>query len=203
MHEATDVRLRDDAQPTSDAELMARVRDGDRDAFGVLVDRYKDPLVNYLTRLAGSRDRAEDVAQEAFVKLYQSAANYREQGRLAPFLYRIATNLFRSEQRRMKRWRVLSGLLPALVPQHAFSPQQDLLRDELQQKLVEAVAKLPLVYRVPLVLRDVEDWSIEDIATATGCPTGTVKSRVSRARERLRAELAVYHGSLVPEGDRG
>ncbi|MDX1383948.1 MAG: sigma factor, partial [Thermoanaerobaculia bacterium] len=86
-----------------------RVKRGDSDAFGALVDRHKDVLVNYLTRLARDRDRAEELAQEAFLRLYQKSSYYRERGQLLPYLMRIATNLLRSEQRRATRWRALAG----------------------------------------------------------------------------------------------
>ena len=94
--------------PVGDAELMTRVRSGDREAFAQLVDRHKDGLVNYLTGLTHSRDRAEELAQESFLRLYQHSARYREQGQFVPFLFRIATNLLRSEERRARRWRLLS-----------------------------------------------------------------------------------------------
>ena len=93
----------------SDGELMTRVRNGDRIAFAGLVDRHKDALVNYLLRLTRSRERAEEHAQEAFLRLYQSASRYKEQGHLVAYLYRIATNLVRSEERRERRWQFLSS----------------------------------------------------------------------------------------------
>lgn len=176
----------------SDAQLMAQIRHGDRDAFALLVERHKNPLVNYLTRMAGSRDRAEDLAQDAFVRLYQTAGSYQEQGKLLPFLFRIATNLLRSEERRTRRWRVISKLLPINGHVHNFSPQFDLLREEKHQRVADALANLPMNFRVPLVLRDLQDWSYEEIAQATGLPEGTVKSRVSRARQQLREKLAAY-----------
>jgi RNA polymerase sigma factor (sigma-70 family) len=95
----------------SDAQLMARVRSGDRDAFGMLVRRHKDSMVNYLTRLTGCRERAEDAAQETFVRLYRVAPRYSEQGRFAAYLYRIATNLVRQHERRERRRRVLSAMV--------------------------------------------------------------------------------------------
>jgi RNA polymerase sigma-70 factor (ECF subfamily) len=147
----------------SDAELMARVRSGDRDAFADLVDRHKDAVVNYLTRLTGSRDRAEDLAQETFLRLFRSARDYTEQGYLRAYLYRIATNLVRSEERREKRLRLLMPFLPREEHAEPAAPS-GLLRRELTREVSAAVAKLPLRYRVPLVLHEIEGWSYVDIA---------------------------------------
>ncbi|MFP5289355.1 MAG: RNA polymerase sigma factor, partial [Thermoanaerobaculia bacterium] len=80
------------APPDLDAGLMDRVRSGDRDAFSDLVERHKDAVVNYVTRLTGNRDRAEDLAQETFLRLFRSAGGYTEQGLLRAYLFRIATN---------------------------------------------------------------------------------------------------------------
>jgi RNA polymerase sigma-70 factor (ECF subfamily) len=176
----------------TDAELMARIQAGDREAFAAVVDRYKDPLVGYLSHLACDRDRAEDLAQESFIRLYQNAGEYREQGRLAPWLYRIATNLLRSEERRSRRWWMLRPLVRVNGHTTAMSPQTEILRDETRRKVTQALARLPVHYRAPLVLREVEDWSYEQIARATGCPEGTVKSRINRARAHLKRELAPY-----------
>ncbi len=201
-----------------DACLMARVRAGDREAFASLVDRYKDPLVGYLARLTGSPDRAQDLAQEAFLRLYRAAGSYRESGQLGAFLYRIATNLVRSEARRERRWRRLVPRLSIRSPNGgpagatgrvapAASPEPGtpfgttggaaaptgphrLLRRELQRRLAGALAALPLELRAPLVLYEIEEWSQRDVARALGCREGTVKSRLFRARRRLREELA-------------
>src|SRR4028119_479163 len=87
----------------SDAELMARVRTGDREALAGLVDRHKDAVVNYLARLSGNRDRAEDMAQETFLRLFRAAGSYSEQGYLRAYLFRIGTNLVRSVVRVERR----------------------------------------------------------------------------------------------------
>src|ERR1700724_4363293 len=99
-------------QEASDADLMARVRAGDREAFTDLVERHKDAVVNSLTRLPGSRDRAEDLGQETFLRLFRSAAGYVEQGYLRAFLFRIATNLAHSEERRGRRLAPPAPFLP-------------------------------------------------------------------------------------------
>jgi RNA polymerase sigma-70 factor (ECF subfamily) len=178
--------------PVSDAELMSRVRSGDRQAFAQLVDRHKNGLVNYLTRLTRSRDRAEELAQESFLRLYQHSARYREQGQLAPFLFRIATNLLRSEERRARRWRLLSFEFSSNGHDPSPSPQGRLLEEEATEHVGRALAKVPLKYRSPLVLREVEGWSYREIAVALGCREGTVKSRIHRGRTRLRHLLSPY-----------
>jgi RNA polymerase sigma-70 factor (ECF subfamily) len=180
-------------QPWTDADLMTRMGEGDTQAFGFLVDRYKDPMVNYLTRLTGSRERGEDAAQEAFLRLYQAAPRYRDEGRLVPYLYRIATNLIRSEERRRRRFRLVSGLLAGGGPRHsAPAGPMRLLRQEERSLLTRALAELPLIFRVPVVLYAVEGWTYEAIAEFQGTQVGTVKSRIHRGKERLRARLAPY-----------
>jgi RNA polymerase sigma-70 factor (ECF subfamily) len=174
-----------------DASQMARVRAGDRDAFTDLVDRHKDAVVNYLTRLTGNRDRAEDLAQETFLRLFRSAGSYTEQGLLRGYLFRIATNLVRSEERREKRLRLL---LPFLGRQDHAEPvaPSGLLRQEMHREVTAAVAQLPLRYRVPQVLHEIEGWAYSDIAQALGCREGTVKSRIHRGRQHLKERLAPY-----------
>lgn len=177
-------------QPT-DADLMARVRKGDRDAFADLADRHQDAVVNYLTRLTSDRDRAEDLAQETFLRLFRFAEDYREQGYLRAYLYRIATNLVRSQERRERRWWLLTPFLPRQEHVEPAAPS-GLLRRELHRELAAAVAKLPLRYRVPLVLHEIEGWSYVDIAQELGCREGTVKSRVHRGRQQLKQKLDPY-----------
>jgi RNA polymerase sigma-70 factor, ECF subfamily len=178
-------------RPPSDAELMALVRGGDREAFAGLVDLHKDAVVNYLARLTGDRDRAEDLAQEAFLRLWQSAAGYVEQGYLRAFLFRIATNLVRSEERREKRFRLLLPFLWRRDHDEPAAPS-GLLLQELHREVAGAVAALPLRYRVPLVLHEIEGWSYVDIARELGCREGTVKSRIHRGRQHLRQKLQPY-----------
>ncbi len=176
----------------TDAELMILVREGDASAFAGIVDRHKDGLVSYLTHLCGERDRAEEFAQEAFLRLYQHAARYDERERLAPYLYRIATNLVRSEFRRMRRWRLLLPWIAPAEPHLDDAPHRRLFETEVQEKVRAALDALPVAYRAPLVLREIEGWSYQEIAAALGCRDGTVKSRIARGRMRLRELLAPY-----------
>ena len=177
-----------------DGALMARVKQGDEQAFADLVDRYKNPLVNYLTQMTRNRERAEDLAQDAFVRVYRTAGRYREQGQFQAFLFRIATNQLRTEARRAARWR---SLLPALAAEHrlrapAPSPQSTALGVEAVDAVTRALSRLPLHYRAPLVLREIEGWPYARIAATLGCREGTVKSRVHRGKNLLREDLSEY-----------
>jgi RNA polymerase sigma-70 factor (ECF subfamily) len=174
----------------NDAELMQRVCGGDEEAFAAIVERYKNPLVNYLTHLVRSRERAEDVAQEAFVRLYRNAERYRDTEKLAPYLFRIATNHTISEMRREKRWRLLMPRLVAGSPSVAPPADTALMSDEVQRKVAAALEQLPIKFRAPLALYEIEEWSYDDIARALGCRMGTIKSRIARARELMRRQLA-------------
>jgi RNA polymerase sigma-70 factor (ECF subfamily) len=177
----------------TDGELMGRTARGDRQAFALLVERHQRPLTAYLGRVCGSGERAEELAQESFVRLFRAAAGYRDEGRLLPYLFRIGVNLVRSEERRRARWRRMLPLVANGNGHHAPPRgEADLLRGELQQRVRQQLARLPLRYRVPLVLFEVEEWSYADIAAVLGCREGTVKSRIHRARERLRKALAPY-----------
>ena len=182
----------------SDAELMERSRARDPEAFACLVDRHKDLMVNYLARLTGCRDRAEDFAQEAFVRFYQQLDRYREEGALPAYLLRIATNLVRSDARRKRRWRLLQPVLSYAGVTGGSSnggrpePGPQALAREEHRQVTRALASLDLLYRAPLVMREIEELSYRQIAEALGCSEGTVKSRLHRGRQLLKRKLAPY-----------
>ena len=196
MSEPAVQRITEDAAP-SDAELMSAVVRGDRAAFTAVVERHKDAVVNYLTRLTGDRDRAEDLAQETFLRLFRTAAEgYREQGLLRAYLFRIATNLVRSEERRAKRLRLLLPFLGGRRHDEPAAASGMLLR-EMHQQVALALAGLPLRFRVPLVLHEIEGWPYADIARELSCREGTVKSRIHRGRQHLRQRLEPYWNGVT------
>ena len=184
----------------TDSEIMERVRGGDKEAFEEIVDRHKNALLNYLTRLTGSRARAEDLAQDAFIKLFTHSSTYIEEGKLRSYLYRIASNLAISEHRKIKRHRVYSMLTmkgangTKLLP----SPRSLVLASEAAVKLTEAIASLPLTFRVPLVLHEIEELPYGAVAEILKCKEGTVKSRIARGRQRLKTSLAPYFDGVTP-----
>lgn len=184
----------------TDAELMARVCAGDHDAFTLIVERYKDSLVNYLTHMTDNRDRAEEHAQAAFVRLYERAPRYREEGKLGPYLFRIATNFARTDAMRSRLRDLLLLRFWSLDDRTTDeeSPLGDLQRRDLQREVAAALASLPVAYRAAVVLREVEGWSYQEIAASLKCSEGTVKSRIARGREQLRRRLLPFWNG-VPE----
>jgi RNA polymerase sigma-70 factor, ECF subfamily len=156
--------------------------------FASLVDRYKNSLINYLRHLTRSHERAEDIAQEAFVRLYRNRASVRDDS-LAPYLFRIATNLAVSHARREKRWRLLVPKFVATQPETAAAADHRVLTNEIQSKVAAALERLPVKLRAPLVLFEIEEWPYHEIARALGCRIGTVKSRIFRARAQMRRDL--------------
>ncbi|MEM9558345.1 MAG: sigma-70 family RNA polymerase sigma factor [Acidobacteriota bacterium] len=187
----------DTAQDTTDD---LRVADRSEDGFVRLVDEYKDRIVNYATRLTGDRERAEDVAQETFVRFYRHRARYREEGTVAAYLYRIATNLVRDEGRRRSRWLRLQPFLGGRgdtavaepAPRPAPDPRSQALAEETRRQVTRAIASLEIHYRAPLVLREIEGLSYREIADTLGCAEGTVKSRLHKARSLLKEKLTPY-----------
>ncbi len=175
-----------------DGALMVLVQAGDEAAFELLMSRHKNALVNYLSRLTRCRDRAEEVSQEAFLRLYQNSSRYQDRGFFTAYLYRIATNLVRSEERRKSRWRTLSNLFAIEDERSPVSPHREAISGEVVDVVTQALAELPLRYRAPIVLREIEGLSYSEIAQALDCREGTVKSRINRAKARLREILEDY-----------
>lgn len=173
--------------------------------FAAIVEDHKDLLVNYLTRLTGDRDRAEDLAQETFVRFYEHRDRYRDQGSPRAYLLTMATNLLRDEQRRRGRW---LGLLPVFslggrspdgihteeLPRER-DPQRVFLSGEAVKAVQAALGELDLLHRAPLVLREIEGLAYQEIAEILQCQEGTVKSRLHRARQALKEKLASFWSS--------
>jgi len=178
---------------TPDEELMSRAARGDEQAFVLIVRRYKDELTNFAERFLGDRDDAEDVVQEAFVRVWRSRESFVAGGRFSTWLYTIASNLARTRLRRRALWRFVrlgSGDgAPADIPDGAAASDvrvDEAIRDERIQR---ALGRLPPKFRELVVLRDIQQLSYEEITAITGCAMGTVKSRINRGRALLREEL--------------
>ncbi len=186
---------------TSDSILVESCRAGDLNAFDLLVERHQSRIFNVCYWMLGNRDEAADAAQDAFVRAYRSLSKFRGESAFGTWLHRIAVNSSIDATQRRKRAPVLySDLKPAgeeeredpepdASTQLPHDPSQLALREEKRAAVRHALASLPEHYRVVLVLFDIEGYSYEDIGHTLELPLGTVKSRISRARQSLRERL--------------
>jgi len=186
----------------SDHELIEATINGDENAFAEIVRRYRNPLTNYLYRFLNDYEEAVDIAQETFVRVYFAAERYHSGYAFSTYIYRIATNLAISETRRRKRRKLLSltGLFQAegeeetefQPPDNRNLPDADLIDDEKSRVIGRAIAALPEKYRAPIVLREIEGKTYDEIAGILELGLGTTKSRISRARGLLKEKLKQY-----------
>ena len=191
------------AKKASDHALLEGTLAGDEDAFAELVARYRNQITSYIYRMTNDYDGAVDLAQETFLRVYRAAGRYQTTHAFSTYIYRIATNLAISELRKRKRRRLVSltGLLSSGEGEEARdfdAPDERPLADaelvdaEQKQVVKRAILTLPDKYRAPLVLRDVEGKSYDEIAQILATSEGTVKSRINRARNFLRDKMRSY-----------
>ncbi len=174
-------------------ELMARVKEGDEMAFASLMKIYKDRVVNFLYQATGDYERAVDLAQETFVRVYFRAHQYQPIAPLSSWIFTIASNLAKSEAKKRRKMNVIS--LEEAVPELAGEGiSYDPPESGLSRNLQVALAELPSHYRLPLLLKDIEGFSQEEIAQMLGRPVGTIKARISRARHILKRRLEAAIG---------
>ncbi|MBP6004399.1 MAG: sigma-70 family RNA polymerase sigma factor [Pyrinomonadaceae bacterium] len=186
----------------SDHELIEATKAGDQDAYAEIVTRYRNPITNFLYRFLNDYEEAVDLAQETFVRVYFAIDRYHTQFAFSTYIYRIATNLAISEIRRRKRRKLMSltGLFQSEEDSEVeFQPaderilqDEELVEDERSRTIARAIAALPEKYRVPIILRDVEGKSYDEVAEIMGLGLGTTKSRISRARGLLKDKLQQY-----------
>lgn len=181
-----------------DSELVARVQRGDKRAFDLLVLKYQRKIMRLLSRMVRDPSEVEDVAQEAFIKAYRALPQFRGESAFYTWLYRIAINTARN-------WQVASGRRPSTPTAienedgETFSqidnltdistPESVLASRQVVETVNAAIDALPEDLRTAIALREIEGLSYEEIAESMGCPIGTVRSRIFRAREAIAAQL--------------
>jgi len=180
--------------------LLRRLRDRDERAFRELIEGHRDRVYNITYRMLGNRAEAEDVAQEVFITVFKTIDQFREESKFSTWLYRVTVNHCKNRikylARRHDRDRdeldensqAANGAI-AGSPPRTPQPDRALEGAQMEEVLQKAIRDLDDDHRIVVVLRDVEDMSIEEICEITGLPDGTVKSRLHRARLALRKKL--------------
>lgn len=188
--------------PTSDNELVQRAREGDRDAFRELVERYQRKIAALALGMLRNREDALDVVQETFTKAFQSLDRFKGDSSFYTWVYRIAVNLSIDHQRRDAKMPQVplepadrsvdsEQNLPAFVPESderddPFRRTQD---TEIREQLAAAISELTPEHRAVILLREVDGLSYEEISRVMDCPKGTVMSRLHYARRQLQVRL--------------
>ncbi len=181
-----------------DHELVLRAQRGDKRAFGLLVDKYQRKLARLLSRMIRDQAEIEDVVQESFIKAYRALPNFRGDSAFYTWLYRIGINT-------AKNYLVSMGRRPSVSTDIEIedaenfedgnelrtmeTPESTLMTKEIAQTVNDSVENLPEDLRTAITLREIEGLSYEEIATIMGCPIGTVRSRIFRAREAIALKL--------------
>ena len=184
-----------------DQQLVERARAGERAAFDQLVAKYHRRLMRLLTRLLNDSAEAEDVVQETFIKAYRALRHFRGDAAFYTWLYRIAINSAKNVLLGRKRHAPgAAGAPDAPPPRPEPLPPEERLRDigtpesmlaskQIAQTVNAAMDALPIDLRTAIALREIEGLSYEEIAAIMGCPIGTVRSRIFRAREAIARKL--------------
>ncbi len=180
-----------------DQLLVERVQKGDKKAFDVLVSKYQHKIISLVSRYVSDQSEAMDVAQEAFIKAYRALKRFRGDSAFYTWLYRIAINTAKNHLVAQSRRPPQSDVDAVDAEQYQVdsrlkdrgSPEHELLREEIEQTIHDAIADLPEDLRVAITLREMEGMSYDEIATTMDCPIGTVRSRIFRAREAIDQRL--------------
>ncbi|HIJ65166.1 MAG TPA: RNA polymerase sigma factor [Candidatus Hydrogenedentes bacterium] len=176
----------------TDEALMALVQDGYTDAFETLVKRYERPLFNYMRRMLGDAGEAEDLFQEAFLRVYTHRDRFRTTGRFRPWVYKIATNLCRDRLRKRRRrpevsldWPLggedAAQSLADRIASPEANPSDHAAASETAERLEAALAKLSDKHRAVFLMARYEGMAYDEIARSLHIPVGTVKSRMNKA----------------------
>ena len=176
--------------PRVEAGVVEACRRGDRDAFRVLFEAYKDRVYSIALHYSGNEVAAHDIAQDVFVKLFKAMRRFRGDSSFDTWLYRMVVNACTDAYRRTRKW-VAMGDEWSSVPDPHREPMEDRLQRRMVQAAVQkAVQRLSPRLRMPVVLRYVQGLSYDEIARALGCSKGTVASRLNRAHKQLARRLA-------------
>lgn len=181
----------------TDEELISRFQGGEIEAYNEIVARYKDRLTNYIYRYVGNYDECDDIVQDTFVKVYVSKHLYKEIAKFSTWIYTIAINLAKTKVVKQQKYKTFSisnvyddENKDFDIPDEAYGgPEVDANSKFLSAHIQKALDQINENYRELVVLRDIEDFSYEEIVDMTGLPMGTVKSRINRGREKLQELL--------------
>jgi RNA polymerase sigma factor, sigma-70 family len=185
-------------EPTVDGQLIRACQDGDREAFRLLFETYKDRVFSIAVYSLGDRAVADDVTQQIFLKLFTAIRQFRGDSEFTTWLYRMVVNACHDERRRTKRIAAWGDTV--VEPSGDKKPQESqYARQEIAAVVQAAIGQLKPTFRMPILLKYVEGLSYEEIAEVMGCSKGTVASRLNRGHTELAKRLAHLRSTVVGE----
>lgn len=187
-----------------DAELVKRSQRGELRAFDELITKYRSKIYAMIYNMVHSEQDAWDLAQEAFFKAWKSLARFRQEALFHTWLYRITMNVTLDWLRKIKpqtdydETLGITGVEPGAVtiPLAEPAPHETLEREEIRQRIEDAIERLSPEHRAVILMREVEDMSYEEIAESLGCSIGTIMSRLFYARKKLQTSLEDLHENI-------
>lgn len=174
---------------TDDLEIVKQVQAGNKQAFDLLIKKYQGRIKRLIGRIVADIDSHDDITQETLIRAYKAINSFRGDSAFYTWLYRIAVNTAKNYTLEQSR-RIKTESTPEEITVEDLSvcfdtPESLLDRDQIAKALSLALQALPQDLRITIVMREIEGLSYEEIASALNCPVGTVRSRISRAREHL------------------
>jgi len=177
-----------------DFSIIKKFIDGDQSAFKILVRRHKEKVRNIVYLTMSSSDLVDDIAQEVFITVYRKLKYFRFESQFTTWLYRITVNKCKDHLRKKNVRKIFMPLQEGGEVSHSVTSVEE---NDLSNIVMDAVSKLPVKLRVPLLLKDIEGFSYQEIAESLECEMGTVKSRIFRAREKLKTILEPLEKELI------
>lgn len=197
---AEPVALNAPVKDLDDSAVVAAFLAGEHAAFGELVERYQNRLLNFVYRTTGDRERGEDLVQETFIRVYRHLHRFDQSKKFSTWIYTIASNLAKNELRNRSRNPLVlfqtikknwdADQRPLEWEDNTYKPDDLFRKRHLKQMVETAVSELPDHHRTVFILREMEGKTYEEIAEITGCNLGTVKSRLNRARNNFAQLVA-------------
>ncbi|ACK42124.1 MULTISPECIES: RNA polymerase sigma factor [Dictyoglomus] len=189
----------------SDQSLISLIKNGDKEAFNILVKRYEKKVLNILYLQLGNIPDLEDLAQEVFIKIFKNIKGFRGEAKFSTWIYRITMNVAYDYKRKNKEMYSLDepmkedeeDTFEKVIPSEEEDPLSVVEREDIRSKLQKLIRELPKEYQEVLILREYEGLSYEEISNILKCPVGTVESRLFRARRELKEKLLREVGSYA------
>jgi RNA polymerase sigma-70 factor (ECF subfamily) len=177
-----------------DYSVIRQFIEGDKSAFQVLVKRHKEKVRNIIYITMNNSALVDDIAQEVFITVYKNLKHFRFESQFTTWLYRITVNRCKDYLRRMNVRKIFSPIDEGYEVSEYSTPVEN---NDISKIVMDAIAKLPVKLRMPLILKDIEGFSYQEISESLKCEMGTVKSRIFRGREKLKEILQPLEKELM------